>query len=518
MEKYSLNYTGNEINNLLQITESVPENLNNIEEKVNNHFHEIGGVNYILNSNIVASGWQNGTTVSRTEEGYLKIEVTKEGGACTISNANTVEDNFKNGDAFTFSMNIKSDDTTVLPKVYYNGSLAYKYMLGAVGSEFSTVYDSRIWNDNSLNIHFNFDEIGTYYIKNVKFEKGTCPTDWTPAKEDWEDTGVTGIVTANSGNFNITTAMLGKRIICNSTADHRFVNLPSPVVAGKGAMVEIMANGSQFVEVNTPESTIQKGEINEAKCAQPCHTTRRYYSDGTKWVTNFEKISASFNLEVGFSDADGADTSPKFGWHGGFRIFKSLSNLKHLQEYRRIRARIYNTGSTLDSNVTIEDCELSFVGNYAHGILKIPNDYRFNLINSNIYFSRLTLRTEGTAFKCFGKIGAMLGDMHGMGIQPLSDVAFNVFQYSNSDVSSVNGGCTSLMITMRSCTMNAINLEEYTATGNLIKNEDTTNSNPIIFIDRSASAGWGTKIDSIKLYNGSDTLSRIGTSAIYTVG
>ena len=62
------------------------------------------------------------------------------------------------------------------------------------------------------------------------------------------------------------------------------------------------------------------------------------------------------------------------------------------------------------------------------------------------------------------------------------------------------------------------NLEEYTATGSIIYRKDTAYPTPPILLNHSGYVGWGTKPDSVKWYNDSDTLSRVGTSGLYTVG
>lgn len=159
---------------------------------------QVGGRNYILDSNTFTSAGSADSGTSATsktihpsiENGLWKVVVDN----ATNSNwhywshKNNIEDNFSDGDDFTFSFEIKSSDAlyTRPPTVYFKSGLGYYSTIGSVSSEWSRCYYSGKWKDaNGLSFHFGWNGLqGTYYIRKLKFERGNVATDWTPAPED----------------------------------------------------------------------------------------------------------------------------------------------------------------------------------------------------------------------------------------------------------------------------------------------------------------------------------------------
>lgn len=158
--------------------ETVETNFNNLE---------IGGRNLILESDKWrANGNVSAGITQSVENDVLKVVSTSgNGNWMTFAKKNVIEENLKEGDAFTFSMEIKSDDGTKPPRIYFKNGLGYYDMKGTVSTEYSTVYYTGTWKDaNDITFHFGWSQaIGTYYIRKVKMEKGNKPTDWTPAPE-----------------------------------------------------------------------------------------------------------------------------------------------------------------------------------------------------------------------------------------------------------------------------------------------------------------------------------------------
>lgn len=152
---------------------------------------QIGGRNLILNSDTwfnVYTGHSSGITNS-VENGVLKIVSTKGNGNWNAyQRKNVIEANLNEGDPFTFAVEIKSEDGTVLPSVYFKEGLGYFNLKGKISSDYSWCYYTGIWKKtNYIALHFGWHSaFGTYYIRKIKFEKGNKPTDWTPAPEDIE--------------------------------------------------------------------------------------------------------------------------------------------------------------------------------------------------------------------------------------------------------------------------------------------------------------------------------------------
>lgn len=159
---------------------------------------QVGGRNYILDSNTFTSAGKADSGTSATsktihpsiENGLWKVVVDNATNSIwhSWSHKNNIEDNFSDGDDFTFSFEIKSSDAlyTRPPTIYFKSGLGYYSTIGSVSSEWSRCYYSGKWKDaNGLSFHFGWNGLqGTYYIRKLKFERGNVATDWTPAPED----------------------------------------------------------------------------------------------------------------------------------------------------------------------------------------------------------------------------------------------------------------------------------------------------------------------------------------------
>jgi len=150
----------------------------------------VGGRNYFLKANTFTSGGAGASGITPSvEEGLWKIVVASGNGNWNSwSHENIIEDNFSEGDTFTFSLEIKSEDasTTTPPQIYFKNGMGYYRLAGSVSSEWSRVYYTGTWKDtNNIAFHLGWGGlVGTYYIRKLKFESGNKATDWTPAIED----------------------------------------------------------------------------------------------------------------------------------------------------------------------------------------------------------------------------------------------------------------------------------------------------------------------------------------------
>lgn len=147
-----------------------------------------GQDNLLLNSTIPTSGsGATGITKYITDDGLQKVVAeSPNSNWCKFDNHNTTLPLTK-GDSFTFSMMIKSPDSTKKPTVYFQSGLGYYSMQGTMSNNWSIIYYTGIWNiDNlSTNIHLGFSSApGTYYIKYFKLEKGSIITPWVPNSAD----------------------------------------------------------------------------------------------------------------------------------------------------------------------------------------------------------------------------------------------------------------------------------------------------------------------------------------------
>jgi len=137
-----------------------------------------GQENLVLNSDTFATGsGASGITPSTTEEGLHQVIVASgnsnwHSNWATVASISLLENTFSEGDPFTISFTIKSDNAnkTTPPTIYIKKGMGYYSMSGKVTSNWSIVSYSGIWKDtNNIAFHLGFSGlIGTYLFKNWK--------------------------------------------------------------------------------------------------------------------------------------------------------------------------------------------------------------------------------------------------------------------------------------------------------------------------------------------------------------
>lgn len=155
---------------------------------------QVGARNLLRDSNKFSSSIGSGTgiTCSLTEEGYMKIVSTAGNGNYVSFNMENgyqdLEDKMQEGEDFTVSFEMMSPDHNRVPAFYVKPGMGYFQLKGNMTNKFSKMHVTEKWKKaNGLAFHLGVSGIvGTTYVKNIKFEKGNLPTDWTPAPEDVE--------------------------------------------------------------------------------------------------------------------------------------------------------------------------------------------------------------------------------------------------------------------------------------------------------------------------------------------
>ncbi len=230
---------------------------------------QIGGRNLILNSDVWSNSGSSSSGVTRSiENDMLKVVANSGNGNWhSFLRNNVIEDNLNDGDSFTFSIEIKSEDGTVPPSIYFKSGLGYFKMIGSVTSEFSWVHYTGKWKkENNISFHFGWLScVGTYYIRRIKFEKGNKLTDWTPAPEDVEEDAT------NKANDAVTEA--------KSYVDQTAKSIRSTVEGVDGRLTEMEQNADGFTW--TIDKTAIVSSVNEYyKSTSPTSLT------GGSWSTS----------------------------------------------------------------------------------------------------------------------------------------------------------------------------------------------------------------------------------------
>lgn len=190
---------------------------------------QIGGRNLILNSDTwsgVSTGVSSQGISNSIENGVLKVvSVSGNGNWNSFTRKNVIEANLNDGDQFTFAIEIKSEDGTVPPSIYFKNGFEYVNLKGKVSSNYSWCYYTGTWKKaNDIRLHFGWcSAIGTYYIRKIKFEKGNKATDWTPAPEDVDEainTERTERQSAIETKANEITSKVSETYVSNSALNH----------------------------------------------------------------------------------------------------------------------------------------------------------------------------------------------------------------------------------------------------------------------------------------------------------
>ncbi len=140
----------------------------------------LGGTNLLNNpTKFTAGGAASGNTKTVLDDGIVQV-VAASGNSNWVRFADSDTTlPLTKGDTFTFSIRIRSDDSTKNPTVYFNDGLGYFTMQGQMSKEWTTIYYTGTWSIDKLNtmIHLGFSSApGTYYIQSFKLERGNKPT------------------------------------------------------------------------------------------------------------------------------------------------------------------------------------------------------------------------------------------------------------------------------------------------------------------------------------------------------
>lgn len=242
---------------------------------------EIGGRNYILNSDKWVLNGGTATGITQTVENGVKKIV------CTASNGNwnsfvrdnVIEDNFKTGDQFTFAVEIKSEDSTKLPSIYFKSGLGYFGMKGTISSEYSWIYYTGTWNDtNTISFHLGWSGIvGTYYLRRIMFVKGNKLVDWSAAPED-----ITKRVTEAETKINQNADAISLRAT------------KTEVSTAKSEAISTAASDATTKANNAKNSAISTAATDASAKANNALSSAKSYTDAQIQITS-DSITSSVN-------------------------------------------------------------------------------------------------------------------------------------------------------------------------------------------------------------------------------
>jgi hypothetical protein len=278
----------------------------------------------------------------------------------------------------------------------------------------------------------------------------------------------------------------------------------------------------QYLEVLATNCKIRKDTQDTDKCIQPGRTIRRYVSNGTNWVTNFEAAPANTFVTLYIDETNGSETEYKTHYMalvGTHRMFSDFEQVHLFKEYRNISIVIVGT-VTLKKSAYFRNVNLSISGvDTKTSILVIPSSYNITINNVNLKVCRMTIEAEGTIFNCAGIIHAIFGGYDHVYIRPHSTNGFNVFVYWNGEVPYKDSGMYHLTLALSRTHFHTDNIADYSDTCNIFWNRDgNTYTYGHLLLDLSGIVGWGDKHSTVFWKNGSDTISRVGTSGVHVIG
>ena len=333
------------------------------------------------------------------------------------------------------------------------------------------------------------------------------------------ETGILGIVYADTVTFNITSDMVGKRIICNWDYGKK-VNLPAPSSVKAGAAIEITTNCDnmgRFTEVYTPSGKIWKDNFSNVKCIQPCLTTRKYISTGSNWITDSIPVETTGTLVIAIDPINGNDTEPIFySANSGARLYKTITDLDMLlREYPRIKfAFVSAEPLEISKDMYFANKYIKFQGYYSGsgsdlnnfgGTLRIPNKYKIHLHECHLDLEQCHIEVSGIGFVLYQKCNIDCVSYYYVYFYAYEDVTTSIFEAASG--SAVTFTC------QRAGFKRKIT-------------DSTTNYSVFRYSDGGAFGTYPIQLhlhhiekpEDIYYCGTSNTISRVGTSKTYFIG
>ncbi|MBZ5958135.1 alanine-zipper protein [Leuconostoc gasicomitatum] len=198
----------------------------------------VGGRNLLTNSKIFGFGIGNNSTTSSTKIDFdtttKMIHITAPAGGSNnagiyFSQSTHYDTNLiTKGQPWSFSMDIKG--TGVYSQFGIEGSSPFNKLQGSVPTEWTRVSSTGVAsNGKAIIIYFNATTVALdVYIKLIKLEQGSFPTDWTPAPEDVDSATAKAQLTADQATLNLSNYQ--------TSADGRITKAQSDIVVNATAI------------------------------------------------------------------------------------------------------------------------------------------------------------------------------------------------------------------------------------------------------------------------------------------
>lgn len=193
----------------------------------------VGGRNLLTNSKIFGFGIDNNSTTSSTKIDFdtttKMIHITNPAGGSNnagiyFSQSTHYDTNLiTKGQPWSFSMDIKG--TGVYSQFGIEGSSPFNKLQGSVPTEWTRVSSTGVAsNGKAIIIYFNATTVALdVYIKLIKLEQGSFPTDYTPAPEDVDSATAKAQLTADTATLNLSNYQ--------TSADGRITKAQADIIA-----------------------------------------------------------------------------------------------------------------------------------------------------------------------------------------------------------------------------------------------------------------------------------------------
>ncbi|MBZ6004100.1 hypothetical protein KII95_08770 [Leuconostoc gelidum subsp. aenigmaticum] len=193
----------------------------------------VGGRNLLTNSKIFGFGIGNNSTTSSTKIDFdtttKMIHITAPAGGSNnagiyFSQSTHYDTNLiTKGQPWSFSMDIKG--TGVYSQFGIEGSSPFNKLQGSVPTEWTRVSSTGVAsNGKAIIIYFNATTVALdVYIKLIKLEQGSFPTDYTPAPEDVDSATAKAQLTADTATLNLSNYQ--------TSADGRITKAQADIIA-----------------------------------------------------------------------------------------------------------------------------------------------------------------------------------------------------------------------------------------------------------------------------------------------
>lgn len=276
----------------------------------------VGGRNYSPDTGESFMAWSSASSITFENLNGGIIKATQNGtdqwlATSSVLTKNFIIEHFTPGEMIVLSVDIKIDSgATGIPTMYFCNNNGYvAFMPQTLSEEWTRVFTrpfayTYVGNGHvETKMHFGFSGCkGTFYLKRPKVEKGTKPTDWSPAPEDLQADAASKANTALSESKKYTDAQL------KITSDS-ITSTVSSTYATKTELSTTNENVTKAQNTANTASSNASSALSKANAAETNASSAKSTAEEASKTASTASSNASTALSTANSAKSTADTA-----------------------------------------------------------------------------------------------------------------------------------------------------------------------------------------------------------------